>query len=322
MLKFIFILILPLIAGSLCAQGFEPKTGSLNVLNQTFHENYNQLIRFEVQHLGDSVRPVMVFTGDTLVFKYRGKREAVRIIPLAYHQLKAIDHLSLSIFTLVSPWPEGIITDSNLLKLKIQETLCSNVLEELSTFSFSDSIFKRQEKIILHSRNYLRMLLKEKIYRRQDRNLFAKNSKQYLLANTDEAARLEITNLHAQVSQWLKPLSPTSRNHLYVVIGSSHQARYRELTVQYFDKILSEKSDGSAHSENRLVFAESVFNEAGCLSMLARHLIDQEIGLEFFDDRYRMQRDLLSDAASRYLKIIFPEDTKKKLKSKKVSSKK
>jgi hypothetical protein len=85
---------------------------------------------------------------------------------------------------------------------------------------------------------------------------------------------------------------------------------------------LSEKSDGSAHSENRLVFAESVFNEAGCLSMLARHLIDQEIGLEFFDDRYRMQRDLLSDAASRYLKIIFPEDTKKKMKSKKVSSKK
>jgi hypothetical protein len=158
MLKFIFILILPLIAGSLCAQGFEPKTGSLNVLNQTFHENYNQLVRFEVQHLGDSVRPVMVFTGDTLVFKYRGKREAVRIIPLAYHQLKAIDHLSLSIFTLVSPWPEGIITDSNMLKLKIQETLCSNVLEELSTFSFSDSIFKRQEKIILHSRNYLRML--------------------------------------------------------------------------------------------------------------------------------------------------------------------
>ena len=116
--------------------------------------------------------------------------------------------------------------------------------------------------------------------------------------------------MHAQVSQWLKRLSPTAFKNLHVVIGSSHQARYREISVQYFDKILSEHSDGSALTENKLVFAESVFTEAGCLSMLARHLIDQEIGLEFFGDRYRMQRDLLSDAAAKYLQLIFPDDSR------------
>jgi hypothetical protein len=315
--KFTQTLVLALIATTSFAQNFEPSTGNLNALNKSFHENYNQLVKYEVQHLGDSLRPIMVFTGDTLIFKYRGKREAARIIPLAYHQLKAIDHLSLSIFTLVTPWSEGKIADSNLVKLQIQETLCNKVLEELSTFSFSDSILKRQEKIILQSKDYIRLLMKEKTYRRYDRNIFARNSKKYMLENTDEAARLEITNLHSKVTEWLKKLDPVAKNHLYVVIGSSHQARYRELTVQYFDKVLSEKTDVSALSENRLVFAESVFNEAGCLSMLARHIIDQEIGLEFFGDRYRMQRDLLSDAATKYLQIIFPQDPKKKMKPKK-----
>jgi hypothetical protein len=308
-LNFLYLLILPIIS-NLSAQNFEPTTGNLNLINRTFHEDYNQLVRYHVNRLGDSTHPVIIMAGDTLIFKYRGKREASRIIPLSYHQLKAIDHLVLGIFTLVSPLAEGNIADSIGIKLKMHETLCTKVLEELNTYPFPDSILKRQEKILIQSRDYIRLLLKRKKYQRTDRNAFARNLKQPLLDNTDEAARLEITNLHAQVSQWRKQLDAAAFNHLYVVIGSSHQARYRELTVQYFDKILSEKSDGSALSENRLVFAESVFNETGCLSMLARHIIDQEIGLEFFGDRYRMQRDLLSDAATKYLQLIFP-DTKK-----------
>jgi hypothetical protein len=310
-LRFIYILFISTIVHSLYAQNFEPKTGSLSALNKQFHEDYNQFVNYKILHFGDSSSPVMVFAGDTLIFKYKGKREAARIIPLEYHQLKAIDHLSLGIFTLVSTLPEGEIEDSNLVKLKMHLTLCDNALQELPTYLFSDSIRTRQKKIIIQSKDYLAMLLKGKKYKKSDRNNFAKSSKQFLLDNTDEAARLEIMNLHAQVTLWRKQMNPVAFNHLYVVIGSSHQARYREISVQYFDKILSEKSDGSALTENRLVFAESVFNEAGCLSMLARHLIDQEIGLEFFNDRYRMQRDLLSDAATKYLKIIFPDYSKK-----------
>jgi hypothetical protein len=308
MLKFLYLLpILSIIMSSASAQNFEPKTGTLSTVNKTFHEDYNQLVSFHLKQLGDSIHPVMVMAGDTLIFKYREKRTAARIIPPAYHQLKAIDHLVLGIFTLVSPWPEGKISDSAIAKLELHKALCTKIIGELNTYPFPDSILKRQQKILIQSGEYLHSLLKRKTYRRTERNTFAKNSKQYLLDNTDEAARLEITNLHTQVRQWLKQLDTNAYNRLYVVIGSSHQARYRELTVQYFDKILSEKSDGSALSENRLVFAESVFNEAGCLSMLARHIIDQEIGLEFFGDRYRMQRDLLSDAATKYLQTIFPD---------------
>ncbi|HWZ21445.1 MAG TPA: hypothetical protein VNW06_02260 [Cytophagaceae bacterium] len=315
-LRFIYILLLSTLVNSLSAQNLEPKTGSLSTLNKQFHADYNQLVNYKISHFGDSLSPVMVFAGDTLIFKYKGKREAARIIPLEYHQLKAIDHLSLGIFTLVSTWPEGIIVDSNLVKLKTHLMLCDNVLQELTTYLFSDSILVRQKKIVFQSKDYLTMLLKEKKYKKSDRNNFAKNSRQFSLDNTDEAARLEITNLHTQVMLWRKQMNAVAFNHLYVVIGSSHQARYREISVQYFDKILSEKSDGSALTENRLVFAESVFNEVGCLSMLARHLIDQEIGLEFFDDRYRMQRDLLSDAATKYLKTIFPDYSKEGKKKK------
>ncbi|MDB5272866.1 MAG: hypothetical protein JWO58_1233 [Chitinophagaceae bacterium] len=309
-LKYIAILFLLLSINKLTAQHFEPQSGSLHDLNQTFHDDYNQLVSYQVQRLGDSLQPVMVFTGDTLIFKYRNKREVSRIIPPVYHQLKAVDHLVLAVFVLVTPWPEGKISEEHVSTLQKHDVLCNIALDELNNYSFVDSILLRQKKLILTSRNYIRQLMKERYYRKEDRNVFARFCKQSLLDNTDEAARLEITNLHAQVSLWRKQLDDPAFHRLYVVIGSSHQARYRELTVQYFDKVLSERSDGSAQSENRLVFAESVFNEAGCLSMLARHIIDQEIGLVFFGDPYRMQRDLLSDAASKYIRLIFPEKKK------------
>jgi hypothetical protein len=45
--------------------------------------------------------------------------------------------------------------------------------------------------------------------------------------------------------------------------------------------------------------------EAG-LNILATHVLDEQIAVDFFDDPWRMHRDLLSDGASRYLKAHPP----------------
>lgn len=50
---------------------------------------------------------------------------------------------------------------------------------------------------------------------------------------------------------------------------------------------------GAASKEN--------FVEKDALELLAKHIVDQEIGLAFFHDPRRMQRDVLSDAATAWL---------------------
>ena len=93
---------------------------------------------------------------------------------------------------------------------------------------------------------------------------------------------------------------------LKVVICSSHQPRNAELVSQYFRRILNEKAIPGALGEDKIIYAESVFSEKKALSLLARHTIDQKAGQAFFSDRFRLQKDLLSDATSEYLDELLP----------------
>lgn len=293
-------------------QTFEPRKGTLSVLNNQFHADYNKLVQKTISYLGDSTHPIIVFKGDSLLLTYRNIRKPVRVIPEQYHQLKAISHVPLTIFTMVSTWPEGKLSDTNTLRLQSYKSTIQTLDKELNAYSFSSSLLSRQHDILVKTLRFIELLQQEGSYEESDRNRFASSIHQVLLEDADEAARLELTELHQAVQDWLNTVDSSYIKNLYVVIGSSHQARYRQVAVQYFEKILNEKTSVTALFENKLVYAESVFDEAGCLSTLARHIIDQEIAQQFFGNKYRMQRDLMSDAATKYIKELFPEAGKKK----------
>jgi hypothetical protein len=72
--------------------------------------------------------------------------------------------------------------------------------------------------------------------------------------------------------------------------------------VQYFARLLGQSGEG-----RRIIYAESLFEEPRALDLLATHLVDSRIGVEFFNDPERMKRDLLSDAAQQYLPILLDE---------------
>lgn len=291
-------------------QDFQPVSGVLHALNQSFHSDYNELVSATVEGFGKAHQPVMVFTGDSLILRSDNTRKASRIIPPEYHLLKAIDHLPLDLFALVSQWKEGQISQDNLIKLQAHKELIDKVRMQVKTSFTAPELFSRQEAIVHASLLYVTDLLENKMFSKLARDIFCRSLSKLLLANADAAAKMEIENLHAQVSTWRKEIDSVSFKNVYVVIGSSHQARYRETTVQYFEKVLHERIGSTALNEKHLVFAESVFDEKGCLSTLARHIIDQKIGLVFFGDSFRMQRDLLSDAASKYIDQIFGNQKK------------
>ena len=94
---------------------------------------------------------------------------------------------------------------------------------------------------------------------------------------------------------------------LYVVIMSGHQARYREVSSQYFHRLLREPESIGAQFETRIVHAESIWDEQAALKLLARHQIDSAASLAFFNNSTRLQEDLMSDAASGYLAELLPD---------------
>lgn len=306
---FICFLFLPL---STWAQSFAPKTGPLAEINQDFHAAYNHWVDTYIASFGTKQRPVMVLTGDSIFFLFQHQRFSECMLPPAYHELKAVDHLALGLFSLLSSWKDGTISEDSVKKLRTYPLLIDQAFAELPKSSIRSELRSNQEKILTASQKYLAFLIQSKQNTSQDRNAFARQTAPLLLLNAEEAAKLQVELLHAEVSTWRKKMDSTDFQNLYVVVGSSHQARYRQLTLQYFDRLFHEHSGTTALNENHVVAAEGIFKEKACLSLLARHLIDQEIGLSFFGDKYRMQRDLLSDGAAKFIDPLFPEENEKK----------
>src|SRR5262249_47819269 len=88
---------------------------------------------------------------------------------------------------------------------------------------------------------------------------------------------------------------PRAWDSVLVLAVSVHQARARELGVQYFERLLAEPVGEGARNERRLGVCESVFAGAGQDGLLALHLVDQAASADVFGDPLRLQWDALGD---------------------------
>ncbi|WP_199338424.1 hypothetical protein [Nostoc sp. FACHB-133] len=115
--------------------------------------------------------------------------------------------------------------------------------------------------------------------------------------NSAAVAELELINEKIKTflskDKWQSP---------YVVICSDHQARHGEVVTQYFEHVFNEFQGEAAEREDRIVYAESIFDdEPKALRLLAAHILDQKLGSAFFSDSRRVQRDVMIDSASFWL---------------------
>ena len=88
---------------------------------------------------------------------------------------------------------------------------------------------------------------------------------------------------------------------------AAHQGRYRETTLQYFQRLLYEREGFSAKHEDRVVYAEHINDPQAALELLARHIVDQRASIDLFGDPTRLQEDLMSDGAEAYLQELLPD---------------
>ena len=93
---------------------------------------------------------------------------------------------------------------------------------------------------------------------------------------------------------------------LYVLICAGHHKRYRETAKQYFQRLLHEKNGLDARFKKRVIYAESIRDIPAALDLLARHIIDRKASFVFFDHATRLQKDMLTDASTRYVKKLLP----------------
>jgi hypothetical protein len=118
-------------------------------------------------------------------------------------------------------------------------------------------------------------------------------------ANLRAVAGAVVRGLHAAVSRVRAEVAAADpgawANVVVVVGGVSHQARARDIGVQYFERLLAEPVAEGAQGERRLIVAEGVMDAAGQVGLAAAHAVDRVGGAVIFGEPARLQRDALAD---------------------------
>jgi hypothetical protein len=267
----------------------------LEDVNAAFRDAYARA-RAETLRQGG---PVLVYQGDSLVLLRDGKRTEVRVVPPGYHDLKAVAHVPLLVYALLAPFGEGEIGPERKAALADVQKRLAAVEPALAERGFSEEALKRQRAILTLSSEMLVHVRKEGRATSAAVRDFCRKAAPLVLDNVADAARLQLDGLHRQATAWKKELSPEEWRRLRVVVIGSALPRKDNVAVQYFARLLGVPGEGP-----RLVYAESLWDEAKAVNLLGTHELDTAIGSAFFADPKRMHRDLLAAAAAEHLKRL------------------
>jgi hypothetical protein len=273
-----------------------PAADPLTTLNDAFHAAY---LRTKDAVL-DRGGPVILMEGDNVVLRRGGKRLEVQYTPAIYHILKAVAHVPLALDVILAPHAgESSLNESVLAELREYRGLMTSVEPSLAAQGLDPEQLERQKKILAECRGFLDSVVQARRCPRDERVAFARRMTPLVMKNVGEAARAELDALHSHVKAWRQEMTAEEWKSLKVVILGSALPRQQNTAVQYFARLLGEPGEGP-----RIIYAESVRDEAKALDLMATRAVDTNIGADFFNDPTRMHRDLLSDAARDYLPLL------------------
>lgn len=283
------------LTASLDSRAGEAQAGrddALGAMNALFRSGYRAARVETLRRLG----PVILVRSDHLTLR-DGDRvlEAPVTIP-QYHQLKAVAHIPLAIFVILSPWPEGALAEGPGADLESLRRAIEAARPELATCGFTADQLARQRDIVERSLGFIEGVRAAKSYSRTGLDAFARGCGPLVLANATDAARLQIAAYDRCLKPWRESVGPERWKDVRVVVVGRQTPRKGNVAVQYFARLLGVDGEGP-----RLVYAEELSGDEAAIDLLGTHLLDREAARAFFGDPERLERDLLSDGAAEAL---------------------
>jgi hypothetical protein len=280
---------------------------AITALNRSFHESYNNLIHRTFENLGARKSPVIVMIHEDVILFHDGKEEKVNVIPKEYHQIKGIGHMSFGVYVTLANNGYKPLRPDIKKDLEHKIDLIDQALKYLE-YNPLPLEYAATHRTMLESASNLigKVLAAGEVV--EDVLLdFCQKSAPLYLEGAQIGAKLEIDTLHDTVMNWIDRVGDDNWENIHVVICAAHQGRYRETTLQYFQRLLYEREGFSAKHEDRVVYAEHINDPQAALELLARHIVDQRASIDLFGDPTRLQEDLMSDGAEAYLQELLPD---------------
>lgn len=279
----------------------EGMKADLTKLNALFLSTYSTQKQTTKESLGKTI-PVIFIKGDDLIVRHKGESKTVRYVPEQYHLLKSIAHISCLADNVF--WKKHHQQDTKEL-----EEICLNTLDQLEEFFTSNdyeplakhgSIIKKF-KDLLSTEDRLEQAAKMQALEPD------------LKALINEAAISRLDALDTEVRRIKEELGPEAWEKVIVINMSPQMPRDGELASQYFSAVLNKKDNQCPYNANlmektnsvfqnqRLIYAESIYDEDKALDLAVTHICDEKLGKHVFGNKEVMHADVLKCAAGQHL---------------------
>jgi hypothetical protein len=262
-------------------------------LNEAFRKQHAEAREREWSRRG----PVILVEFEKLTLFAGDERKSANVLPVRYDRLKSIAHTPFAIYLALEGSVDKPLDDRQRSNLKEIASRIEAVRNVLATADFTPDEVDRQREILDRCTRFISDTLKFATVSTKALTAFAGEMRPLMMKNSDEAAELQIRGYDRQVAEWQHEFPALDWKSLKVVISGSALPRKQNLATQYFARLLGVRGEGP-----RLVYAESLYDEAKALRLLKATAVDAKAGSTFFDDPSRLHRDLLADATEKFLR--------------------
>jgi len=288
-------------------ESYDQYEDAITNLNRSFHESYNNLIHRAYESLGKETTPVIIMFHEDVILFHNGKEEKINVIPKLYHQIKGIGHVSFGVYVTLVNNGYGSLRPDIRENLTQQKELIERGLKYLEFDPLPMKYVTSQRLILESARDMISWVLAADMVEEDKVKEFCELSAPLYLEGAALGAELEINTIHETVMNWRDRVGEEIWENLHVVVCAAHQGRYRETTLQYFQRLLYEQEGLAAENEDRVIYAEHIDDPQAAMELLARHMVDQRASIDLFGSATRLQRDLMADGAAAHLEELLPD---------------
>jgi hypothetical protein len=240
---------------------------------------------------------VLLFDGEKLLLIQGDRRRSGTPVGPAYHHLKAVAHLPLTLFVELSGAPDGPPAEGTARRIRDLRARVAAVEQEFDRIDFATGDRDVLRRILAAGARFLDDVLRSGMVDGAALRPFAASLKADIERTIDVAAAIELGHYQAEIEAWRKELSDDEWRSLRAVVIGSQMPRRDNRVVQLLAALLGVTGEGP-----RIVYAEGLYEEQRALNLLGTHLLDAEAASAFFDDSTRLERDLLADGAAKYVR--------------------
>jgi hypothetical protein len=287
--------------GAPATEGPQGVSGPLSELSGRFRESHQRARAQACRRLA-SHRLVIRYAFGTIEARWNGEDlgPPVSLFTPHVHALKAVSH-AVFLAALLFDEPPGAARDEHLgAALRTIEAVRLN-LDNPSTPEaklFSPHEIPGQVRILTLTSAALRALRQGRSSERERRHYFTA-VRPLVHDDVRSASVAVLTLLHQTVEGYkhqVEAKDPGAWASLVVVATVAHQARAREIAIQYFERRLDEQASEGASGEDHLVVLEGQPAPADQRGGLAAHEVDRRFAVPIFGDPNRLQSDVLADS--------------------------